>query len=272
MRPGKRLALVLAGGAARGAYEVGVVDHILREVARDTGRPVRFDILCGTSVGALNACGIAAYADQGAAAADRLIDVWTKLDVSKLVAPDVSGILGIGARLLGRGASSPDAVPAREGGLLDGLQRAKDPPQEPAYGQQCEHVERHQPYKRLEGRVPQLPIGKTRMDHDHDSSQLGPTRTHQCLARWRLEGKKAPERGGPLVRHCTELPRDQWLAIHPEEPQPSAITSGAWFGSMTPPAPMRIVRVCAATCAMSTLVADEAIAGMLWCSAYQTRA
>ena len=30
-------------------------------------------------------------------------------------------------------------------------------------------------------------------------------------------------------------------------------------------------RCCAATCAMSTLVADDAIAGMLWCSAYQTR-
>ena len=29
--------------------------------------------------------------------------------------------------------------------------------------------------------------------------------------------------------------------------------------------------VCAATCAMSTLVADDAIDAMLWCSAYQTR-
>ncbi len=47
--------------------------------------------------------------------------------------------------------------------------------------------------------------------------------------------------------------------------------SGAWFGSMMPPAPSRIVAVCAPTCAISTLVADDAIAGMLWCSAYQTR-
>ena len=54
-------------------------------------------------------------------------------------------------------------------------------------------------------------------------------------------------------------------------PNCSAIRSGAWLGSMTPPAPSRIVRVCAPTCAISTLVAEEAMAGMLWCSAYQTR-
>lgn len=55
-------------------------------------------------------------------------------------------------------------------------------------------------------------------------------------------------------------------------PNCSAITSGEWLGSMMPPAPSRIVSVCAATCAMSTLVALEAIVAMLWCSAYQTRA
>jgi hypothetical protein len=40
---------------------------------------------------------------------------------------------------------------------------------------------------------------------------------------------------------------------------------------MIPPAPTRIVLVCAATWAMSTLVAEDAIVGMLWCSAYHTR-
>ena len=50
-----RVALVLAGGAARGAYEVGVVEHIVEEVSKDLGRDVPLDILCGTSIGALNA-------------------------------------------------------------------------------------------------------------------------------------------------------------------------------------------------------------------------
>ena len=54
-------------------------------------------------------------------------------------------------------------------------------------------------------------------------------------------------------------------------PNCSAMVRGAWLGSMTPPAPSRIVCVCAPTWAISTLVADEAMLAMLWCSAYQTR-
>ena len=46
-------------------------------------------------------------------------------------------------------------------------------------------------------------------------------------------------------------------------PNCSAITSGAWFGSMIPPAPTRIVDVAAATCPMTTAVAALAMPGML---------
>ena len=42
-------------------------------------------------------------------------------------------------------------------------------------------------------------------------------------------------------------------------PNCSAITSGAWFGSMIPPAPTRIVLVPAAMCAITTAVAALAI-------------
>ena len=54
-------------------------------------------------------------------------------------------------------------------------------------------------------------------------------------------------------------------------PNCSAIVSGEWLGSMMPPAPRRMWSVWAATWAISTLVAEEAIDAMLWCSAYQTR-
>ncbi len=55
-------------------------------------------------------------------------------------------------------------------------------------------------------------------------------------------------------------------------PNCSAMVSGAWFGQHDPAgAEPDALRVCAATCAMSTLVADDAMLGMLWCSAYQTR-
>jgi NTE family protein len=118
----KRLALVLAGGAARGAYEVGVVDYVVREVARSLGRDIRFDIVCGTSVGALNACGLAAYADQGRGAVERLSEVWHKLEIGDLVRTDLRGVLGWGTRLLGRardGEGSAAQVPPRERGILD---------------------------------------------------------------------------------------------------------------------------------------------------------
>ena len=124
LRP-DRTALVLAGGAARGAYEVGVVQHVLEEVGRDLGRPIRLDVLSGTSVGALNACGLAAFADLAPRARmGRVVDVWTKLDVNELVQPDVKGVMAMGARLLGRGAPRAD-VPVREGGLIapEGLER-----------------------------------------------------------------------------------------------------------------------------------------------------
>ena len=49
------------------------------------------------------------------------------------------------------------------------------------------------------------------------------------------------------------------------------MTSGEWLGSMMPPAPRRMVEVFAATWAISTEVAEEAIEGKLWCSANQIR-
>lgn len=115
---------VLAGGAARGAYEVGVLDYVLRDVARALGGPLRLDVLSGTSVGALNACGLAAFADEGPEAMRRLVDTWTGLSVTELVRPDTRGVLQMGARLLGRPAPSTLA-PLREGGLVDpeGLER-----------------------------------------------------------------------------------------------------------------------------------------------------
>ena len=95
----KRVALVLAGGAARGAYEVGVVSYVLEEVSRALGREVPLDILCGTSVGALNVSALAAFADEPRGRAQRLVDVWRALRVGDLVRPDLRGLLA-GSRAL----------------------------------------------------------------------------------------------------------------------------------------------------------------------------
>jgi NTE family protein len=114
------VALVLAGGAARGAYEVGVVQHILTEVSKDIGHPASLDILCGTSVGAINACTLAAKAEQPAVKrADFLVQQWTKLRLEEVARPSRSGILGLVGGLLGRKRSLPGPGEVRRGGLLD---------------------------------------------------------------------------------------------------------------------------------------------------------
>ena len=108
----KRVALVLAGGAARGAYEVGVVQYVFENVASSLGRPLRFDIFCGTSVGALNACGLAAWAHEGKASVARMLDVWHALQLETLLRTDVLSLFG-SLRL------RATDVPPREAGVLD---------------------------------------------------------------------------------------------------------------------------------------------------------
>jgi NTE family protein len=115
-----RIALVLAGGAARGAYEVGVVEHILEEVSRSLGRPVPIDILCGTSVGAINACALAAFADEPKTRAARLVRQWSHLRIPHVVRVDSSEVWATFRAMLGR----PPSID-HKGGILDptGLQR-----------------------------------------------------------------------------------------------------------------------------------------------------
>ena len=71
---GARTALILTGGGARAAYQVGVlkaVRELLPEPARNP-----FPILCGTSAGALNAATLAAGAADFGAGVGRLLAVW----------------------------------------------------------------------------------------------------------------------------------------------------------------------------------------------------
>jgi NTE family protein len=74
-------ALVLMGGGARTAYQVGVLQALasmLRLQAQRTDR-FPFRILVGTSAGALNVASLAAFATEGLAAFDRLAAFWMQL-------------------------------------------------------------------------------------------------------------------------------------------------------------------------------------------------
>jgi hypothetical protein len=54
-------------------------------------------------------------------------------------------------------------------------------------------------------------------------------------------------------------------------PNCSAMMIGAWFGSMIPPAPTRMLSDPAAIWAIAIEVAALAMPGILWCSATQKR-
>ena len=55
-----KVGLVLSGGGARGAYEVGVIRYVCERLKR----PGHFDIITGSSVGAINGAYVAATADR----------------------------------------------------------------------------------------------------------------------------------------------------------------------------------------------------------------
>jgi NTE family protein len=69
-----RVALVLPGGGARSAYQVGVLKAIAGWYS--AGSPLPFPILCGTSAGAINAAVLAAEGSDVRGAALELVRVW----------------------------------------------------------------------------------------------------------------------------------------------------------------------------------------------------
>ncbi|HXM82206.1 MAG TPA: patatin-like phospholipase family protein [Burkholderiales bacterium] len=93
-----RAGLVLTGGGARAAYQVGVVKAV-RDIL---GNPVKnpFPIVCGTSAGAINAATLAVFADNFSRAVGNLIEVWEHMRCEHIYRTDAWHILGSGARWL----------------------------------------------------------------------------------------------------------------------------------------------------------------------------
>lgn len=79
-----RTALVLSGGGARGAYEAGVVRYLREELPGLLGAQPRIDILSGTSIGAVNACFLAATAHVPELQGRMLADVWLSLRIQEV--------------------------------------------------------------------------------------------------------------------------------------------------------------------------------------------
>jgi NTE family protein len=116
-------AIVLSGGGARGAYEAGVLRYLFEDFPRETGQQVRFDLVGGTSVGAIHACFLAATAEQGEERGPRLVRIWEQLKVDEVFRFSARDLIGLPRRLFGvrrvaeqlRAGQRPD----RLYGLLD---------------------------------------------------------------------------------------------------------------------------------------------------------
>ena len=91
--------LILSGGGARAAYQVGVLAAIGRmrlEAGAAQGNP--FPVISGTSAGAINAAFLASNADRFDTAISELVDVWKHFQVSQVYRSDVLGMIRSGAR------------------------------------------------------------------------------------------------------------------------------------------------------------------------------
>ena len=93
--------LILSGGGARAAYQVGVlaaIERMRRDAGVAQGNP--FPVISGTSAGAINAAFLASNADRYPSAIDELVSVWRNFQVEQVYRSDVLGMIRSGARWL----------------------------------------------------------------------------------------------------------------------------------------------------------------------------
>lgn len=104
--PRRKVAMILSGGGARGAYEVGVLSYVLDDFARLRKKPPKVDILCGTSIGAVNACYLAAHLAEPTFGVRRLVNLWTEIDIDDVLGFGVKQALSLPRVLMGGGGEA----------------------------------------------------------------------------------------------------------------------------------------------------------------------
>lgn len=184
--PRARNGLVLAGAAALGAYEVGVAQYLVEDLARELDRPVSLDVLSGSSAGAINATALAALADDPIGRSVRLRDAWTRLRLGRIVRPSAVQILEMLVDLGGSECLSRlcrRALAAR-GGLLDARPIARLLAETIPFGRIAEHLRA--------GRVAGLAVSTTHVA------------TGRAVIFFEAAGPVAPWSGDPHIMTVSE--------------------------------------------------------------------
>jgi len=91
-----KAALVLTGGGARAAYQVGVLLAVRELWGGRPGNP--FPILCGTSAGAINAVALAVYCRNFSTGVRRIARIWRHFHVHQVYRADLAALLATGLR------------------------------------------------------------------------------------------------------------------------------------------------------------------------------
>jgi len=117
-----KVGLILGGGGARAAYQVGVLRAIAKMLPKHIHNP--FPIICGTSAGAINATALAVNANCFRDGVYLILRVWKNLSVDQVFRSDAPGLLKSGIHWLaamalgGLGKHNPtsllDRAPLRE--------------------------------------------------------------------------------------------------------------------------------------------------------------
>ncbi|TNF60021.1 MAG: hypothetical protein EP303_07600 [Deltaproteobacteria bacterium] len=114
------LGLILSGGGARGAYEVGVLEYIFSEFADARGNTPKVDLISGTSVGAVNGAFVASAIGDIPSAVKQLVSIWTDLELPQVLGFGLRQAAGLYRVLLGgsgqaRGVFDPAPLSALVG-------------------------------------------------------------------------------------------------------------------------------------------------------------
>lgn len=87
-----KIGLLLSGGGARAAYQVGV----LRAIAElyPTGSKAPFSVISGTSAGSINAVALAGHDGNFSEKVQRIVDVWANFEIHHVFKSDIACLSG----------------------------------------------------------------------------------------------------------------------------------------------------------------------------------